>query len=122
MNVQDGLTEIKRRLESQGARPATLQAVDLILRRAALPAASAAPDTSLLKLTRMLMRTPAANTNTDVFNDLSRLEEELEGFAAAHRERAAAEEARPVPKSRKHYKELRERERREGAGTTKSSS
>jgi hypothetical protein len=115
MNVREGLEEIKRRLEGQGARPATLQAVDLILRRAALPAASAAPDTSLLKLVRMLMRTPAANTDTGVYNDLARLEEELEGFAAAHRERAAAEEARPVPKSRKHYKELRDRERRESA-------
>lgn len=118
MNVQEGLVEIKRRLETQGARPATLQAVDLILRRAALPAAAAAPETSLLKLTRMLMRTPAANTDTGVYNDFSRLEEELEGFAAAYRERAAAEDARPVPKSRKHYKELRDRERREGAETS----
>ncbi len=122
MNVRQGLEEIKRRLEDQGAQPATLQAVDLILRRAALPAAAAAPDTSLLKLTRMLMRTPAANTNTAVYNDLVRLEEELEGHAAAHRERAAAEEARPVPKSRKHYKELRERERRESTQSSTGSS
>ena len=122
MNVRQGLEEIKRRLEDQGAQPATLQAVDLILRRAALPAAAAAPDTSLLKLTRMLMRTPAANTNTAVYNDLVRLEEELEGHAAAHRERAAAEESRPVPKSRKHYKELRERERRESPQSSTGSS
>ena len=122
MNVRQGLEEIKRRLEDQGAQPATLQAVDLILRRAALPAAAAAPDTSLLKLTRMLMRTPAANTNTAVYNDLVRLEEELEGHATAHRERAAAEEARPVPKSRKHYKELRERERRESTQSSTGSS
>lgn len=111
MNVREGLQEIRRRLEQQDARPATLQAVDLILKRAALPAAAPATATSLLQLTRMLMRTPSANTDTAVYNDLARLEEELEGFATDYRERAAAEESRPVPKSRKHYKQLKERER-----------
>ena len=113
MNVREGLEEIRRRLDAQGARPATLQAVDLILRRAALPAAAPATATSLLQLTRMLMRTPAANSDTAIYNDLARLEEELEGHAAEYRERMAAEEARPLPKSRKHYKQLRERERRQ---------
>ncbi len=113
MNVREGLEEIKRRLASQGARPATIEAVEVILRRAALPAAAPATATSLLQLTRMLMRTPAANSDVAVYNDFARLEEELEGYAADFRERAAAEDARPVPKSRKHYKELRDRERRQ---------
>ncbi len=51
MNVREGLEEIKRRLASQGARPATIEAVEVILRRAALPAAAPATATSLLQLT-----------------------------------------------------------------------
>ena len=112
MNVLEGLQEIRYRLEENDADPATLQAVDLIMKRAALPAAQPASATSLLQLVRMLSRTPAANNNTRVYNDLVRLEEELGTAAAAFLERRAAEDAKPVPKTKKYYKQLKERDER----------
>ena len=112
MNVVEGLQRIRERLEDNGAEPESIQAVELIMRRAALPAAAPAAATSLLQLVRMLMRTPAANNNVRVYNDFVRLEEEMSEAATAFRERQAAEEAKPVPKTKKYYKELRERERK----------
>jgi hypothetical protein len=115
MNVLEGLRTIRERLVENDADPATLNAVDQIMRRAALPAAASASSNSLLQLVRMLARTPAANANVRVYNDFVRLEEELDVAAAAVRERRAAEaseEAKPLPKTKKYYKELREREKK----------
>ncbi|MEA2515137.1 MAG: hypothetical protein QOF01_2723 [Thermomicrobiales bacterium] len=112
MNVLDGLRTIRERLVENDADPATLEAVDQIMRRAALPAAASASSNSLLQLVRMLARTPAADKNVRVYNDLVRLEEELDVASVAMRERKAAEDAKPVPKTKKFYKELREREKK----------
>lgn len=112
MNVLEGLQQIRDRLLDNGADPATLQTVEVIMKRAALPAAAPASATSLLQLVRMLMRTPTADGNVRVYNDLARLEEEFGDAATAYRERAAAEEAKPVPKTKKYYKELKEREQK----------
>ena len=114
VNVREGLQNIRARLESNGAEDATLETVDLIMRRASLPAAAPASATSLLQLVRMLSRTPAANSNVRVYNDFVRLEEEMEAGAAAHRERQALEDAKPVPKTKKFYKEQKEREKKTG--------
>ena len=115
MNVLDGLRTIRERLIERDADPATIEVVDQIMRRAALPAAAAASSNSLLQLVRMLARTPAANANVRVYNDLVGLEEELDVAASTARDRRAAEaaeEAKPVPKTKKYYKELREREKK----------
>jgi len=112
VNVLEGLQQIRQRLVDNDADDATVQAVDQIMRRAALPAAAPASANSLLQLVRMLMRTPAANSNVRVYNDLVRLEEEMGEAAAAYRERQALEEAKPIPKTKKYYKQLKERERK----------
>jgi hypothetical protein len=112
MNVLDGLRAIRERLVENEADAATLDAVDQIMRRAALPAAASASSNSLMQLVRMLARTPAANANVRVYNDLVRLEEELDVAAVAMRERKAEEDAKPIPKTKKYYKELREREKK----------
>ena len=112
MNVLEGLQQIRERLIANGADPATVQCVDQIMRRAALPAAAPAAANSLLQLVRMLMRTPAANSNVRVYNDFVRLEEEMSDAATAYRERQALEEAKPIPKTKKYYKQLKERERK----------
>ena len=116
MNVVEGLQIIRDRLIDNDAEPESVGAVDVVMRRAALPAAAPASVTSLLQLVRMLMRTPAANNNVRVYNDFVRLEEEMSTAAAAYRERQAAEEAKPVPKTKKYYKDLRDRERKTDAG------
>lgn len=110
MNVVEGLQAIRDRLVENDADSATLAAVDLFLKRASLPAAQNAAATSQLQLVRMLMRTPASNANVQIYNDLARLEEELEVAAAHAYAVRAAEEAKPVPKTKKYYKQLKERE------------
>ena len=114
MNVVEGLQVVRRRLEGNGAEPATLECVDLIMRRAALPAAKDGQAQSLIQLVRMLMRTPMAASNVRVYNDFVRLEEEMESGAAAHRERQALEDAKPVPKTKKFYKDQKERDKKTG--------
>lgn len=117
MNVREGLEQIRGRLIANDANPATLQCVDGIARRAALPAAAPASAQSLVQLVRMLMRTPAANSDVRVYNDLVRLEEELESAGVAARERQALEDAKPVPKTKKYYKDLKERQQKQGTAS-----
>ncbi len=112
MNVLEGLQTIRYRLEEQDAAPETLALVDSIIKRAALPAAAPASAQSLLQLTRMLSRSPAATNNMAVYNDLLRLEDQLQVAGTQYHERLAAEDAKPVPKTKKHYKEAKEREQR----------
>src|SRR5687767_11276113 len=112
VNVLEGLQTIRLRLVENGAAPETLALVDVIMQRAALPAAAPASAQSLLQLTRMLARTPAASANITVYNDLLRLEEDLQSAAQQYHERAEAEAAKPIPKTKKHYKQIRDREER----------
>lgn len=107
MNVQEGLQTIRAKLSEHEADKATLQLVDGILQRAALPAASAATAGSMLQLVRMLMRSPQASANPTVYNDLVKVESEYEQRAVDYREQVAAEEARPIPKLKKEYKKKR---------------
>jgi hypothetical protein len=116
VNVLEGLQIIRERLDANGADQATMTLVDTIMQRAALPAAAPASAQSLLQLTRMLARTPVANNNITVYNDLLRLEEQLQSAASDYRERALAEEAKPVPKTKKFYKQVKEREKK-GSGS-----
>jgi hypothetical protein len=111
MNVLEGLTAIRDRLDENGAEPKTLELVDLMRRRAAVPAAQAANAQSLLQLVRMLARTPAANSNVAIYNDLAKLEDQLQAHAAIMHERQAEADAKPLPKLKKYYKEQREREK-----------
>jgi hypothetical protein len=96
MNVQEGLQEIRRRLVENEANPGSIQTVDAILKRAALPAAASAKANSLLQLTRMLMRTPLANANPVVYNDFVKIEAGLESQAELVRaHRAELQSSRP---------------------------
>lgn len=112
VNVLEGLQTIRLRLVENGAAPETMALVDTIMQRAALPAAAAASTQSLLQLARMLARSPAASNNMTVYNDLLRLEEELQSAAQQYHERVQAEEAKPLPKTKKFYREMKEREER----------
>jgi len=99
-------------LESNGADPATLQLVDDISKRASLPAAQQANAQSLLQLVRMLARSPIANSNARVYNDLVGLEEQLQNAAAVIRAEREAEESRPSPKLKKFYKDQKAKEKK----------
>jgi hypothetical protein len=113
MNVVEGLQAIRGRLVENEADAATIAAVDVFLKRAELPAAQNAAAASQLQLVRMLMRTPASNTNVQIYNDLARLEEELQAAAAHAHAVREAEDAKPMPKSKKYYKELKEKEKQQ---------
>jgi hypothetical protein len=112
VNVLEGLQTIRERLVHNNADPATLACVDAIMKRAALPAAQPANAQSLTQLVRMLMRTPAADANPRVYNDFAGLEEQLETAGAALRERQALEDAKPIPKTKKYYKEQKEKQKK----------
>lgn len=115
MNVKEGLTEIRSRLVENGASEKTLALVDTVLQRASLPAASSASANSLLQLTRMLMRSPVADGNAEVYDDLIQIEAGLESRAEEFRARREAEDARPVPKTKKYYKDLKEAEQKKSS-------
>lgn len=107
MNVKEGLTEIRARLIENGAQRETVKMVEMILQRAALPAASGATATSMLQLVRMLMRNAVSNSNPAVYNDLVKLESQLETRAEEYRALREEDErmANPKnPKPKKFYK------------------
>jgi hypothetical protein len=113
MNVVDGLKTIRERLDEQGADPKTLSYVEIFIKRAQTPGASNAAAASMTQLVKMLMRTPSANDNTIIYNDLARLEDTLTTAASDYMARKAAEDAKPVPKTKKYYKDLKEKQTKE---------
>ncbi|MCC6705248.1 MAG: hypothetical protein IT334_10260 [Thermomicrobiales bacterium] len=116
MNVIDGLTTIKERLDEQGANEKTLKYLDIFIERAKTPGASNAGSPTLIQLMTLLMRNQIAQGNTIIYNDLARLEETLRNAASDIAARKAAEDARPVPKSKKYYKELKEKQAKDEQG------
>ncbi len=109
MNVQEGLAEVRRRLVENKAQPESIKVVDAILQRASLPAASGASATSLLQLVRMLMRTPVAASKPSVYNDFVRIEADLEAQAEEIRSVREEEDRRPIPKTKKYYKDIKKK-------------
>jgi len=108
MRLIDGLTTIRARLADNDADFTTLRFVDIYLKRAQGADVSVP---SLMKTLGMLMRTPEANGDSGIYNDLVLLEEQLQGAAAIAQRQRAEEEARPTPKLKKDYKVQREKER-----------
>jgi predicted RNA-binding Zn ribbon-like protein len=113
MNIINALERVRDRLVENDARPATLKLVDSISKTASTPGADRAQVRSLTDLVRRLMRTPVANQNVGVYDDLAVLEAQLEERTAEFAQQRAEEEARPMPKSRKYYKQLKEKEDKE---------
>lgn len=113
MNILNALERVRDRLQENGARPETLKLVGTIEKTASTPGADRAQVRSVTDLVRRLMRTPVANQNVGVYDDLAVLEEQLEAETADYMERKTEEEAKPMPKSRKYYKQLKEKEARQ---------
>ena len=111
MNARDGLERIRERLAENDASIETLRYVDTMIDRASGPE-MARVQSSQSQLLRMLTRTPIARDNFTIYNDLVKLEEEVNAASARRAAEAAAEADRPLPKSKKYYKQLREKEKR----------
>ncbi len=111
MNARDGLERIRERLLDTGAQDATLALVDTMITNASKPGAERA-QASQLQLVRMLARTPVVTNNYAVYNDLVKLEAEMSELVERRRAEAEAEADRPMPKSKKYYKQLKEKEKR----------
>lgn len=122
MNILNALERVKERLEDNDARPETLKLVDSISKTASTPGADRAQVRSVTDLVRRLMRTPVANQNVGVYDDLAVLEEQLESQSAEFAAQKDAEEAKPMPKSRKYYKQLKEKEQKDKQSGQESSS
>lgn len=113
MNILNALERVRDRLVENDARSETIKLVDSIAKTASTPGADKAQVRSITDLVRRLMRTPVANQNVGVYDDLAVLEEQLEAQTADFAAQRAEEEARPMPKSRKYYKQLKEKEEAE---------
>jgi predicted RNA-binding Zn ribbon-like protein len=113
VNILNALERVRQRLQENGARPETLKLVGTIEKTASTPGADRAQVRSVTDLVRRLMRTPVANQNVGVYDDLAVLEEQLESETAEFVEKKTEEEAKPMPKSRKYYKQMKEKEERE---------
>lgn len=122
VNILNALERVKDRLIENDARPETLKLVDSIAKTASTPGADRAQVRSVTDLVRRLMRTPVANQNVGVYDDLAVLEEQLESQSAEFAAQKEAEEAKPMPKSRKYYKQLKEKEEQQKQSDKKSTS
>lgn len=111
MSLVYNMQQVRERLLEFDAEPATVSLVDQILARASEPSMERAPSQSQLQIVRMLIRHPIADSNTDVYNDLVKLEEDLDNAAVSRRAEQDAADSKPVPKSKKYYKELKDKQR-----------
>lgn len=109
MNVKDGLLNIREQLVESDAREGTLALVDQMIKRASVPGADRA-QASLGQLVTMLARTPLANDDVGVYDDLMQLKDRLDARSQQRAAEVAEEQAKPLPKSRKYYKRLKEKE------------
>jgi hypothetical protein len=111
MNARDGLERIRERLVANDAKPETLKLLDTMIARASTPESERA-QASQSQLLKLLVRSPMATNNFAIYNDLVRLEEEVHEVSAQRAAQAAAEADRPLPKSRKYYRDLKAKEKR----------
>jgi len=112
MRLVDGLERVRGLLEANGAEPATLRVVDAILANAdQISGGGNAQAQSLLQITKMLQRTPVASQDVRVYNDLTRLEQQLTMRADAMAREREAQVDKPMPKDKKFYKAQKEREK-----------
>ncbi|HUG16053.1 MAG TPA: hypothetical protein VMM78_13665 [Thermomicrobiales bacterium] len=111
MNAKDGLARIRDRLIENNAQPETLKLLETMIDRASTPESERA-QASQSQLLKLLVRSPMATNNFAVYNDLVRLEEEVHEVSARRAAEAAAEADRPIPKSKKYYRELKAKEKR----------
>lgn len=112
MYLVEALQRVRQRLIDNQARPETIRLVDSVLQTAERQGGEQAQVRSQLELVRRLMRTPAANANIGIYDDLAVLEEQLVQAAAQAAAAREAEESRPLPKPKKYYRQLKEKEQR----------
>lgn len=109
MNVVTGLERMREMLAGNGAQPATLAAVDGVIENAERLPGGGNAQATMLQLLKLLMRTPVANKDVRVYNDLVKLEEQLVNRAAVAAQERAAVVDRPMPKDKKFYKAQKDR-------------
>ena len=108
MDVKQGLMQIRTMLVENRADKETVKMVDLIAQRASLPAAAGAHADSIMQLVRMLMRNPVSAGNSTVYNDLVKVESQLEAEAEEFRSMREEEERIANAKPKSFYKAQKE--------------
>lgn len=108
MDVKQGLMQIRTMLVENRADKETVKMVDLIAQRASLPAAAGAHADSIMQLVRMLMRNPVSAGNPTVYNDLVKVESQLEAEAEEFRSMREEEERIANAKPKSFYKAQKE--------------
>lgn len=111
MDVKQGLQQIRAMLVENRADKETVKMVDLITQRASLPAAAGAHADSVMQLVRMLMRNPVSAANVTVYNDLVKVESQLEAQADEFREIREEEDRIANAKPKSYYRELKKKQK-----------
>ncbi len=109
MNIADSMINLRQRLAARHARPGTLAMVDKYLQMAEQVGGS--EHSSPLKVLHRLMRTPEASRDVGIYDDLVGLEAELEEARQETAREREAMESRPLPKTKKYYKQRKQHER-----------
>lgn len=112
MDVKQGLMQIRELLVENRAHKDTVQMVDLIAQRASLPAAAGAHADSVMQLVRMLMRNPVSAANITVYNDLVKVESQLEARAEEYRDLRDQEERIANARPKSYYKAQKEEKKK----------
>lgn len=108
MDVKQGLMLIRTMLIENRADKETVKMVELITQRASLPAAAGAHADSVMQLVRMLMRNPVSAANITVYNDLVKVESQLEAQAEDYRGMREEEERIANAKPKSYYRAQKE--------------
>jgi hypothetical protein len=109
MNIAENMIRLQQRLIERRAKPQTVAMLDRYISLAEQMGGN--EYTSQLRVLQRLMRAPEAAKDTSIYNDLVGLEEELEGIREQNAREREAFEARPIPKTKKYYKQRDQRKR-----------
>ncbi len=110
LNIAENMTRLQEQLVSRHAKPQTLAMVDKYITLAQRMGGN--EHTSQLRVLQRLMRAPEAAKDTTIYNDLAGLEEVLDGIRAENAREREALENRPIPKTKKFYKEQKARKQK----------
>lgn len=109
MNIAENMVRLQQQLIERRAKPQTIAMLDRYITLAQQVGGN--EYASQLRVLQRLMRAPEAAKDTSIYNDLAGLEEQLEGVRDQNAREREALEARPIPKTKKYYKEHKNRKK-----------
>jgi hypothetical protein len=107
VNIAENMVRLQQKLIERRAKPQTVAMLDRYITLAERVGGN--EYSTQLRVLQRLMRSPEAIKDTAIYNDLAGLEEELEEVREQNAREREALEARPLPKTKKYYKQQKNR-------------